>query len=869
MKKIVFTLVLLLFLPYLALAQEGGQIILELDETDYNPKKITIQDQVEKVVEVGTFFNKNYPDAKIDEDFSEDVAKFFPSLSRQEIYDREQLIRDGVKIYRWVNKIINDVKAKILAPKPPPLIVADEDYDTPYTAEYIESDEPIIIQDFKKVLSYGSNPRDIEAYQAKMERDARKKNPEEMSKVERFLDNLSKVEAKKILFYDVIYESPLTGSQGIGRFVEENGIKARIVSDTTAVGNQEEIRGVIQIILPKDKSILAFDMEPYKKPVFDLAYSHNIKDFSIFSPKPRRFINEEGKSVIAYFGAVNIPFIVKTEDLKTPVKIKAKLDFNLCDTTLCQPAELIPYLDLPAMASEMSSMNFFVNQAFNQIPSPSSKELEIKSVTAEDSILRVVLEVHKTIDKFEIYAESKDGIEFNRPRVSINNGIITARFKPIKSDEDILDKEFIITAAIDYKNSIRQTWTAASTSLFDVMSEKLSLGLVLFGVLGGFILNFMPCVFPVLSIKLLAMTNIGAKRELPKDFWYTVLGIFVSFLIIAVILSLMKYAGMSIGWGMQFQSAGFIVFMTFVITVFMAQIWGLINISVKNKRLNFLTGTLAVLMATPCTAPYLGTAIGFALAGSFFDIFVIMLSVALGLSLPYIVIALIPNFALLMPKPGAWMEKLNKFMLFMLFLTIVWLLSILAAQTSVSTAIWLGVAVLVSLIVLWFRKLLLDETEDKIKDKEQKKIVWRFFNLITLGLFAGLFIWSLSSVSIGFNKQNRNNNTEINTEEIKNLVEEGKIVLVKIGANWCLTCTYNDAFVFQSPSIQDLIDNKKIEIINIDWTNYDEKTLEFMEKFGRKGLPFYIIFSPSTPDGIVLPEVLNERELVKIISSVI
>ena len=192
----------------------------------------------------------------------------------------------------------------------------------------------------------------------------------------------------------------------------------------------------------------------------------------------------------------------------------------------------------------------------------------------------------------------------------------------------------------------------------------MSLTLLLTAVLGGFILNFMPCVFPVLSLKLLSLTRFGAGRpeNLRRNFIYTVLGIFAAFEVIALFLSLLKLAGHGIGWGMQFQNPGFLVVMIFAVAVFMSVVWGFVgvrspqwlenrlsSVEAREKLPHLLTGMLAVFMATPCTAPYLGTAVGFALAGTVADVWLVLNAVALGLSLPYLLVLAWPALAAAFP----------------------------------------------------------------------------------------------------------------------------------------------------------------------------------------------------------------------------
>ena len=200
-------------------------------------------------------------------------------------------------------------------------------------------------------------------------------------------------------------------------------------------------------------------------------------------------------------------------------------------------------------------------------------------------------------------------------------------------------KNFEVSAKLDDINTIRTNIKPQQASFFDTERPELSLGLLALAVLGGFILNFMPCVFPVLALKILAITKFGGSNaaKVRRGFLFTCLGLVTAFLILIGLLILLKSLGYALGWGMQFQSTSFLLIMSFVLIVFMLQIAGIINLGTpqwadrllrspnqSEDLLNFLTGLLLVLLSTPCSAPYLGTAIGFALAGSYSDIVIIM-----------------------------------------------------------------------------------------------------------------------------------------------------------------------------------------------------------------------------------------------------
>ena len=366
------------------------------------------------------------------------------------------------------------------------------------------------------------------------------------------------------------------------------------------------------------------------------------------------------------------------------------------------------------------------------------------------------------------------------------------------------------------------------------------------------------------------------EKTVRRTFSLTAAGIFIGFALITLLLCLFKLAGKSLGWGMQFQNPLFLVCMMTVIVLFIAQIEGIIRVSppvllqkaaYKKTRgfLHLLSGVFVVLLATPCTAPYLGTAVGFALAGTYGDIVVIMTAIALGLSLPYLLIWLWPDIVLAVPKPGMWQRKLERFMILMLFLTLLWLMSVFASQSGWGAAGRQILYLFLVWFILWFRSLIFQQLDDMAEPEDAKNRSRRLFLLVSRLLLAGLLLSALWDSHASFRNYRRDVERttveELNYAYIRKQVAEGRTVFVSIGADWCLTCRYNEITVLNNDAIKGYLRRHGIDSIEIDWTGYNPQVLEFMEKFGRKGLPFYVIFSPKIPDGLVLPEILTEKDL--------
>jgi suppressor for copper-sensitivity B len=678
---------------------------------------------------------------------------------------------------------------------------------------------------------------------------------------------------------------------GIGDWVNDDKIRVRIITEQTGTIGNKFINALIHFNLPPDKLITAVNSQEIAKPHISFEGSSNIKNFEYNLPIPVRLITANRDDWSVYVREIAIPVTIELKDDKTKLDLKAQVEVMICDQELkCKTKTFEPVLKLDPIFNYNSAVATYVQQQTFYSTPAKNQNITIKKAVIEKTddiaeILKIIIRNNKKVSAFEIFVSNNDNIKCEQPRASIDGKEITVRILPLNYQDTMVNKEFELTMLINKEERLRTHVTP--TEIVDTTAKitYISVSLFIMALLGGFLLNLMPCVFPVLSLKLLSLTKFGARnhKAVRHNFFYTLLGIYISFAILAAILAILKYAGHNIGWGMQFQNPVFLIIMIFALILFILQIMEVINIrtpkfannilskSNKDSFLHFLTGIFVVLMATPCTAPYLGTAIGFALAGTIPEMFIILFGVALGLSLPYIILFLMPSLIIFVPTPGNWMQKVNNIMTIMLIITLGWLFTVLLTQTSLWLCMRLCIYCSVFIGAIWLSNIN-NEMDYKEPDKNYEKIFKKAVNIIMLSI-AGLFtITAAIDTTISHKKHYEEiaqiTRATIRTNEINKLLKEKKTVLVIVGADWCLTCKYNNAVVFKNPAFISKVEQKGIEIINIDWTNYDAKVLEFMSKYGRSGLPFYVIFSPVIPDGMVLPEILTEKELVNIIDNI-
>lgn len=839
-----------------------------------------------RYLRIYTYFNLKYPDSKINGDLQPDLRKLFPEYSDFDLEEKEEHIRTVVRMYRGLDDWVSKIAARIMTPKEPPLIVEDSEYAEMYQGKYIESDKLVVIMDFKKVIPYAGDKRNFEAVEAKLERD-RLKESARFRRFKDFTNKISKIELSKIPYYGSVYPDPFTGNQGVGKWVRFDAGIARLTADSTALGNFGEVRTVLHIMIPSGMYLK--DIADSKiKISFD--GSRNLAGYHLFRPVPKLLADGE-KNQAVFAGEAAFPVTVYARDFSLPLDLHATVTGDFCTQVHeCKKLTFAADLTLSAGIRKNSTMRHFVNQKYVLLPKEENDALRISGVwldapvSSEDKpSLRVVFDSKSNVHDFKFFTEVPNGFGIGLPKISIDGKKAVVRAEV--SSPDIAGKNIEITAQSAPTIAIRQTHKIDYAPFFDFEGNKLTLMLVLMAVAGGAILNIMPCVFPVLSLKILALSGFGAGKKVRRNTLMIIFGIFAAFAVMTTLLVLLKTLGYAIGWGMQFQSPSFLWIMIFVLLLFIAQIAGWINLKTPERinRLldskakeedlqNFFIGLFLVALSTPCSAPYLGTAIGFALAGSISDIIIIMTAVGFGLALPYLLLFINPQLAMFVPHPGKWMQHLTKIMTLMLLATIMWLVSVLAAQVADGVTFRAVVYILLALGLLAFRKAIFDNIEIQDAAPDIKLKLEKIFNIAFSILFIIILTIGLIDVRQGYSRQRLQSlskkQIELSLPEITRYIRQGKTVLVAVEADWCLTCKFNNLTVLNNYALKDALRLYDVQVIEIDWTNYNAEVLKFMEAYGRKGLPFYIIYSPKVPNGMVLPEILNEQNLIEIIKNI-
>ncbi|GEM16378.1 protein-disulfide reductase DsbD family protein [Gluconobacter oxydans] len=392
------------------------------------------------------------------------------------------------------------------------------------------------------------------------------------------------------------------------------------------------------------------------------------------------------------------------------------------------------------------------------------------------------------------------------------------------------------------------------------------LRVLLFAFVGGLILNLMPCVFPVLAMKALSLAKMGGAGrgvQLQSALFYTI-GVMGAFAALGIVMIGLRLAGSAAGWGFQFQSPGFVVAVCWLLFLMGLNLLGVFEVSAGRlgqvqtgggRSGDMMTGLLAVIVATPCTAPFMGVAIAGALGGPPVMGVLVFLAMGLGLAFPYILVAGVPGVASRMPKPGAWMGILKQVLAFPLFATCVWLLWVAAIQRGVTfVALTAGGVVLLG-FAGWIygvgqRRSMLEGGRGTVAFCG---VVAALCVVVCGAALAQGLRAAPAPVAAGAAEAGVEPFSEARLAELR---AQGKPVFIDMTASWCITCMVNERVALDVPSVQEAFRSRGIVFLKGDWTNRNAAIAAFLKAHGRDGVPFYMYYAPHQ-DGVVLPQILT------------
>jgi thiol:disulfide interchange protein/DsbC/DsbD-like thiol-disulfide interchange protein len=567
----------------------------------------------------------------------------------------------------------------------------------------------------------------------------------------------------------------------------------------------------------------------------------------------------------------------------SPVKVSADATWLVCEK-ICIPGSATLQLELPkSTTSEAANTELFARyrRLLPRTWPGSNVALANWSRIGTDLRLKVTSETLANYPTLDFFPLPEQGAVVGHPKIDSRNKTELVFRIPIESSEKNLSSiAGLIVFSQRPNGDDRAAWQIASTPIILAAGAAPAQGIftfLLFGFLGGIILNLMPCVLPVISLKIFGFIQQAgqSRRKILRSGLAFTAGIFAWFIVLALLLIALKSAGREVTWGgFQFTNAYFVLLLSVIVLVFALNLFGVFEISLpqsmtrslistterKDDLGSFFQGVFATVLATPCTAPFLGTALGFAFSQSAAVILAMFVAIAAGMSAPYLLLSAQPAWLRLLPKPGPWMLHVKQFMGFLLLATLLFLLYVIGAQRGLEGATWASCFLLVISVACWMKGAFVLPTASIAK----RTIVLVLMLLLVLASGVYFIGGKFHSANIASANSRLPGDWQAFTpERLQAELDQGHFVFVDFTAAWCLTCKFNEANVLESAAVREAFQRHAIVKLKADWTNGDPVITKLLQQFGRPGVPFYVLYPGKSDQPIVFPELLTKSMLLE------
>jgi thiol:disulfide interchange protein len=545
--------------------------------------------------------------------------------------------------------------------------------------------------------------------------------------------------------------------------------------------------------------------------------------------------------------------------------ISLKVDWLVCEE-VCIPAEAEFSLVLPVAAKAVlaeDAVSLF-QQAQQQLPQPINVSGQFY---VSGGAFSAVLDIPAIRPISAFFVAATELVDHAAPQQVTLNGEQLLLQQPLNTYFSAAPQQLdivLITADNKAYSVQLQQARSAGTEILITQGQQdptaLWLILLLAGA-GGILLNLMPCVFPVLSLKALSIAGHGQVRRQQQlqALWYS-LGVVMSFVMLAILLIVLRSAGAAVGWGFQLQNPYLVALLVYLLFALGLSLSGVVQFGLGlmntgsavadsgGSRGAFFTGVLAVVVASPCTAPFMGTALGYAVSQEAAIALLIFAALGFGMALPFLLLALVPGFSRVLPKPGVWMDTLKQWLAYPLYLSAVWLLWVYGRQSGVDAQAMLliGVVCIAAACWLWGRRQLSLAGNGSVM------------------LAAVLLLLALALP--GFAPYQQRNPADTATADqswqswsadtLSELRQQGKPVLVNMTADWCITCLVNERVALSSDSTKAALALYDVTYLKGDWTLRDAAITEYLRLYQRDGVPLYVLYWPGQQPE-VLPQILT------------
>lgn len=468
--------------------------------------------------------------------------------------------------------------------------------------------------------------------------------------------------------------------------------------------------------------------------------------------------------------------------------------------------------------------------------------------------------------------ETQAGFEWNEGTPTLSRGVLSydqdGRHKGVWIDLELIPSKGTVVPGTGSGTSTQSPVgdnSAANTA--SIAAPGSIWGWAMLAFLGGVILNIMPCVFPIISLKALSIAKSahGEIKAIRREAWAYTLGILVSFLLMAAIVLGLKAAGNAVGWAFHFQDPRVVALLALLLFAIGLNLMGVFEVAGGFQNMgqgltqksgwlgSFFTGVLAVIVATPCMAPFMGGSVGVALSQTYGSAAIIFIALGLGFALPFLLLAYIPAISRMLPKPGAWMVTFKELLAFPVFGTVVWLVWVLNGQSG-GGGLW---KVLTAMILLGFAIWLIK------KRGGIKRLLGGISILAALALSLSVFAKPMEYTTTNLITADGSAvfGAPWSHDNVAALRADGHAVFVDFTANWCITCKANEIAVLKTDEIKKAFKDNNTAFLIADWTVRNDEIARELERYNRAGIPLYLLFPPLNATGSnkdVMPEILPQ-----------
>ena len=626
-------------------------------------------------------------------------------------------------------------------------------------------------------------------------------------------------------------------------------LEARLVAveDGVGPGGATVSAGLVLDLAPGWHTYWRSPGEVGLPPALDWSGSGNVRAVELAYPAPERFEAFDIQN-FGYADRVVFPLAVALERPGEPARLRLAADLLVC-AEICVPERVALALDLPAGGGIDAAAAALLSEWVARVPGTGPEAgIALGAAHLDDAALTVTARSDTPMGAVDLFPE-RGTAAFGAPDIRLSDAgrSLWARVPVLSPGEGPLDLTLVGggraatiraepgPAAPPPPAPARALWAALAVA-----------------ALGGLILNAMPCVLPVLSIKL-ASALAARDRPLARvraGFLASAAGAVAAFLALAGALIALRAGGVAVGWGMQFQHPAFLGLMVGLVTLFAANLLGLLDVSAGSRAMTGMarvegrggwggdvaTGAFAAVMATPCSAPFVGTAVSYALTRGPGEILAVFAAMGLGLAAPWLAVAARPSLVRRLPRPGRWMGWLRAGLSVLLLATAAWLATVLAGAAGPRPALVVAGLAAATLAALALRRHPLP--------------------VGAAGLAAIVAAAALVPQAPATARAADAGWAAFDAARIPAEVEAGRVVFVDVTADWCLTCAANKRLVLERGAVADALGS--VVAMRADWTRPDDAIADYLRGHGRYGIPFNAVYGPAAPEGIALPELLTE-----------